>query len=183
MGVTDILSAKSAKKGTSDNDRLKEMEKSVAFLQAKVAGKSSKRGTAKTAGSFNASQTGYCWATGCTRKIKGFNKTKTPHWRVCGTCLLNLRSGKVEKVPLVDGSDFGSQKYAKKVWEEYGLPEYVEPHPKAKSAKGGKGKGGKGKRGKGKSGKGGSSPYKRRAYSARDAENGSPHPQMESEEE
>ena len=180
-GVTDVLGAKSAKKGTSDHDRLKEMEKSVAFLQAKVAGRPSKRGTAKTAGSFNAPQTGYCWATGCTRKIEGFNKTKTPHWRVCGTCLLNLRSGKVEKVPLVDGSNFGSQKYAKKVWEEYGLPEYKEPSPKAKSAKGGKGKGGK--RGKGKSGKGGSSPYKRRAYSARDAEDDSPHPHTEYEEE
>ena len=59
-GVTDVLGAKSAKKGTSDQDRLKEMEKSIKFLQAKAAGRPSKRGTAKNAGSFNAPASGYC---------------------------------------------------------------------------------------------------------------------------
>ena len=183
VGVTDTLSAKSAKKGASDQDRLREMEKTIASLQAKLAGRSPRRGTAKTAGSFSAPQPGYCWGTGCTRKIEGYSKTKTPHWRVCGTCLLKLRSGEKDKIPLVDGSNFGSQKYAKKIWEEYRLPEYKEPSPKAKSAgKGGRSKGSKGGRGKGKSGKG-NSPYKRRAYSAREAEEGSPEPRMESEEE
>ena len=122
VGVTDTLSAKSAKKGASDHDRLKEMEKTIASLQAKLAGRSPRRGTAKNAGSFTAPQSGYCWGTGCTRKIEGYSKTKTPHWRVCGTCLLKLRSGEKDKIPLVDGSNFGSQKCAKKIWEEYRLP-------------------------------------------------------------
>ena len=73
---------------------------------------------------------------------------------------------------MVDGTTFGSKKYAKKVWEEYGLRPYEESADrpkKAKSAKGGKGKGGKGKKG----GKGGKSPNKKRAYSAQWAKDSS----------
>ena len=79
----------------------------------------------------------------------------------------------MSSIPLADGSTFGSRKYAKKVWEEYGLRPYHEKPgstPKAKSAKGGKGKGGgKGKKG----GKGGKSTNKKRAYSAQWAEDSS----------
>ena len=75
-------------------------------------------------------------------------------------------------IPLVDGTTFGSKRYAKKVWEEYGLRPYKEKADrpnKAKSAKGGKGKGGKGKKG----GKGGKTPSKKRAYSAQLTEDSS----------
>ena len=80
----------------------------------------------------------------------------------------------MSSIPLADGSTFGSRRYAKKVWEEYGLRPYHEKPgstPKAKSAKGGKGKGG-GKGGK-KGGKGGKSTNKKRAYSAQWAEDSS----------
>ena len=89
----------------------------------------------------------------------------------------------MSSVPLVSGAEFGSTRYAKKVWEEYGLRPYKERPRKAKSAKGGgKGKGGKGKSGKG--GKGGKSPHPRkRAHSARRAEEAHDYPQYYSEDD
>ena len=168
-GTTDELGAKSAKQVESPEKKLKELEKQISILQAKMAAGP----TGPSSRSYKAQSQGYCEAKGCNRKIEGYNKTKTAHWRVCGTCLLKLRSGEMSSIPLSDGSTFGSRKYAKKVWEEYGLrPYYEKPGstPKAKSAKGGKGKGGgKGKKG----GKGGKSTNKKRAYSAQWAEDGS----------
>ena len=88
----------------------------------------------------------------------------------------------MSSIPLTDGSNFGSVRYAKKVWEEYGLGPYEEKAKspkKAKSAKGGKGKGGKGKKGKG-----GKGHQKKRAYSAREEEDSSDdRPQFDSEDE
>ena len=88
----------------------------------------------------------------------------------------------MSSIPLADGSSFGSVRYAKKVWEEYGLRPYDEKPKspkKAKSAKGGKGKGGKGKKGKG-----GKGHQKKRAYSAREEEYSSDErPQFDSEDE
>ncbi len=177
-GTTDTLGAKSAKRVASPDKRLSELEKSISSLRAKIAGSPGPSNRP----SSNTSSKGYCQAKGCNRKIEGYNKTKTAHWRVCGTCLLKLRSREMSSIPLTDGSNFGSVRYAKKVWEEYGLGPYDEKAKtpkKAKSAKGGKGKGVKGKKGKG-----GKGHQKKRAYSAREEEDSSDdRPQFDSEDE
>ena len=103
-GTTDELGAKSAKQVESPEKKLKELEKQISILQAKLAAGP----TGPSSRSYKAQSQGYCEAKGCNRKIEGYNKTKTAHWRVCGTCLLKLRSGEIASIPLADGSSFGS---------------------------------------------------------------------------
>jgi uncharacterized protein YukE len=99
-----------AKAAKESNSKVAEMQRELTTLKALVASGHTRRPAphdTRRGDTSRAKGQGFCEAKGCDLKIDGWASNK--HWKLCATCLLNLKSTNTP-IKLKDGGTFGGGK-------------------------------------------------------------------------